>query len=596
MAGELERLLIRLEADTAMLRRELLSAEKRVDAFAGNADRNLAKAERRFQNFSAVGSRALSGLAVGYLAKETGQLADTYAQLENRLKFVTRSAGELEHVQQRLFGMAQSNRTDLSDTTELYARFAFALKDTGVSTNETLQFVDNLGKAMVVSGVSASEASGALQQLSQGLASGTLRGQELNSVMEQFPLVAQLIADQLGVTVGELRKMGEAGEITGKKVFDAVIKGTDQLKKAHDNTVPTVSQGFTNLNNSLLKFVGLMDQSTGASSAFARMLQSVSKEVEKLSNGTSFLAMPNAKPWGGFGENFKPGERNPANSIRDPQGLSQGVGRFAASGIGQASFDMRGEDRTSKGQEVGKWETTLTRERDVIRENMNLWREYNEETTSILFDAIESPALSAADKMMMLNDAVRGGVIGWHEYGQAVAGVTAETQAALGYTLDNVSSTLGAVFKQSKGVAIAQALINTYEGITKAMTLPPPFSYINAAITGAKGFAQVAAIRSTNAGRAAGGPVSRNMAYTVGERGPEVFVPNTAGRIVPNNEVGGGGGPRQQNVYHIDARGADIGVEEAINRALDRAERNRRDPADLISSQRRRFPTRDIAA
>jgi hypothetical protein len=152
MAGELERLLIRLEADTAMLRRELDSAEKRVDRFASGAERNLARTERRFQSFSGIGARALGALSVGYLVKETGQLADSYAQLQNRLQFVAKSASEVTYIQERLFESAQQNRTDLAASTELYSRFAFALRDTGASTNEVLNFVDNLNKAMVVSG------------------------------------------------------------------------------------------------------------------------------------------------------------------------------------------------------------------------------------------------------------------------------------------------------------------------------------------------------------------------------------------------------------------------------------------------------------
>ncbi|MFA5900860.1 MAG: tape measure protein, partial [Hyphomicrobium sp.] len=275
MAGELERLLIRIEADTALLRKELDAADKRVGAFGDAVDKNLARTERRFSSFSAASSRILGGLAVGYLVRETAQLGDAYTNMTNRLKFVTSSSDELASVQARLFQIAQTTRQSLPEVTELYSRMAFALRDAGASSSQVLQFTENLNKALALSGAAGAEASGALVQLSQGLASGTLRGQELNSILEQTPYLAALIAKQMGVTTGELRKLGEQGKITGTEVFNAITGASDELDRKFSQTVPTVSQGFVTIGNSLLNFVGHVNETSEAGKGLANILQQI---------------------------------------------------------------------------------------------------------------------------------------------------------------------------------------------------------------------------------------------------------------------------------------------------------------------------------
>src|SRR5690606_18736649 len=126
-----------------------------------------------------------------------------------RLSLVTSGTEQLVRVQNELFAVAQSTRAPLVDTVDLYGRMARATQELGVSEGQLLTVTNAINQAIVISGASASSAQAALIQLGQGFAAGALRGEELNSVLEQTPRIAQAIADGMRVSVGELRRLGQ---------------------------------------------------------------------------------------------------------------------------------------------------------------------------------------------------------------------------------------------------------------------------------------------------------------------------------------------------------------------------------------------------
>jgi hypothetical protein len=125
-----------------------------------------------------------------------------------------------------------------------------------------------------------------------------------------------------------------------------------------------------------------------------------------------------------------------------------------------------------------------------------------------------------------------------------------KTQSMVG-NLETLFSALGKsnkkAFEASKAIAVAQAIMNTYQGATKALaTYPPPFNFVAAAAVVASGMAQVSTIKSQSySGRALGGPVNATSPYMVGENGPEVFIPKTSGQIVRNEDLGKLGSAKQ---------------------------------------------------
>lgn len=484
MSGELEKLLIRLEADTTQLRRALNQADGAVGNFATGVDRRTAAVERRFQRMQSSVNSALSGLAMGATLRQVGAMADQYTNMENRLKVVAKSSGDLELSQKRLLEIANETRLQVGDVAEMYSRYAFALKDSGKTTNEVLRFTELLNKAVIISGASTAEAAGALRQFSQGLAAGQIRGQELNSVMEQMPVLAGAIADSLGVTIGQLRKMGEEGKITGEVAFDAVMKAGERFDESFKKTSPSISQSFAQMTNSLLE----LGHASGVFGILTKSMQGWSKVFSEVSALVKRDEGAVATAVGG-------GLTVPA---------ATGAGMLGA-GAGLQG-NIRGENKTPGAPDP--WNTTIippTYE-EQLREAKAAWDELREAQMSTLDDLLGDKTETAAAKMAALTAAVKDGSITWRDYSDGVADVKAQTERANDDMLSSTTNFLDTMFQNNKMAATASALINTYQGITKALSAyPPPYSTAMAAMQAAMGFAQVRAINSTNKSSRGGG-------------------------------------------------------------------------------------------
>ncbi|MFA7063660.1 MAG: tape measure protein, partial [Methanomethylophilus sp.] len=224
--------------------------------------------------------RALAALGGAVAARELVSLLDTYTNLRNRLRATGLEAQNLTAVYRELLAVANDTGSGFQGSVELYSRLAVSSKELGVSQQDLIEFTKSLNQAIILSGASATEAQAGLIQLSQGMASGTLRGDELRSVLEQLPAVADVIAKELGVTRGELRKMGEDGKITAGIILDAFKNARDELEQRFGTTVLTIGQSFQVLKNNLIDLIGQMDEATGVSGLISRALLFVSKNLE----------------------------------------------------------------------------------------------------------------------------------------------------------------------------------------------------------------------------------------------------------------------------------------------------------------------------
>lgn len=196
-------------------------------------------------------------------------VADELNTLNARLKIATKSSEEFERAQSALFDLAQRTRTPLGETIKLYSQIANATKDAGVGQETLLGVVETINQAVQLSGASAQAAEAALMQLGQGLASGTLRGEELNSVLEQTPALADAIAKGMGITRGELRQYGQDGKISAEQVIGALRKQKNEIAKQFAELPLTVGQAVTMLGNSSLLLVGAFDSASGATAGIA---------------------------------------------------------------------------------------------------------------------------------------------------------------------------------------------------------------------------------------------------------------------------------------------------------------------------------------
>lgn len=249
----------------------------------------------------------------GYLLSHLVDVSDRYSLLESRLKLVTNGTGELQAAQQGLYNISKLTRTEYGTTAGLYTRLERSTKTLNYSQQDLLTVTGSISKALVVSGASAQESNAALQQLGQGLASGVLRGQEFNSVMEQTPRVAEMLADGLGVSIGKLREMAEAGELTTETVINALMSQADTVDAEFSQMTTTVAQAKTVLKtvyesiiNDGAKSASITEGLSGAVLEFADYLDENRDSIvgffhEGLESGKEF-----SKWLIGFGKDAKP--------------------------------------------------------------------------------------------------------------------------------------------------------------------------------------------------------------------------------------------------------------------------------------------------
>lgn len=230
----------------------------------------------------AVLSRIGGAIGVGLGVRELVEVADQYKNLQARLRLAVTSQEEFNRADAALFEIAQRNRAPLAETVTLYARLAPSVQALGRSQADVLAATDAIGQAVSLSGASSEAAAGALLQLGQAFASGQLRGEEFNSVIEQTPRLAQAIADGMGVPLGSLRALAQEGKITSAAVLDALLKQRRRLAEEYASLPDTVSGALTRLKNAFQRAFGARDANFGLTAGLAQALQLVAQHLELL--------------------------------------------------------------------------------------------------------------------------------------------------------------------------------------------------------------------------------------------------------------------------------------------------------------------------
>lgn len=224
-------------------------------------------------------------IAAAFSVAKIAAAAEQYVNLTNRLRLVTESSEQLAFAQESVYQVAQNSRQSLEVTAQVYQRIAQNAKQLGLDFSEVASVTETVAKTVALSGASAQAADASMVQFGQALASGTLRGDELNSILEQTPALAQAIARGLGVTIGQLRAMGAEGKLTSEAVVRALQNQKDKVDELSSAMTLTVSQAVTAFNNALISTVGRLDEATGASSRLAVGIAALAKAMEGFSSG-----------------------------------------------------------------------------------------------------------------------------------------------------------------------------------------------------------------------------------------------------------------------------------------------------------------------
>ena len=224
------------------------------------AAKRASNANREFEDSSGLAAKAansltqeLKKLVGGYLGiqtlKKAADLSDTLVSTRTRLDQMNDGLQTTAELETMIYQAAQNSRGSFVDTLGLVSQLGTMAGSAFDNTQEVVLFAEQLNKKLAISGASGMAAQAAILQLEQGLASGVLRGDELNSVMEQTPALAKTIADYLQVSIGDLRTMGSEGKITAAIVKNALFSAAEETNAAFEKTPMTWAQVWTTVTN-----------------------------------------------------------------------------------------------------------------------------------------------------------------------------------------------------------------------------------------------------------------------------------------------------------------------------------------------------------
>lgn len=269
-----------------------------ADEANGRAAAGYTKTSQGVRSISEQLDRAQTAV-LGFLGAQAGlagaeklaHLADEYNNLQARIKLAAGAGADYSAISEELFAIAQRTQQPLEAIGTLYGRTAQSLRAIGLSTEQTLQFTETLAQTFRISGAGAAEANAAIIQLSQGLASGVLRGDEFNSVAEQSPRLLQALADGLGVSRGELRQMAAQGELTAATVAKALQSQAKTIGAEYEQLPLTIGGAITKLENEVVRFVGQADAASGASKAAAGTISTLADHLDDLARIAELAAV-----------------------------------------------------------------------------------------------------------------------------------------------------------------------------------------------------------------------------------------------------------------------------------------------------------------
>lgn len=249
--------------------------EKKFDASTSAIDRT----EKSMSGLSRVAVSLTAALSV----QQVAEYADAWATVNNKLSNSLRPSEQLVDVTERVFNITQQTRSSLDATASLYARLERATRQYGTSADDLSKLTTIINQGFVVSGATAQEAENAIIQLSQGLASGALRGEEFNSVNEQGNRLIVALADSMGVSIGQMRNMAAQGKLTTDVVVKGLLSQGATIGNEFANTTTTISQALQVAGNNITKFFGENSTVKAGVAVFNDSVISVSENISSLS-------------------------------------------------------------------------------------------------------------------------------------------------------------------------------------------------------------------------------------------------------------------------------------------------------------------------
>lgn len=274
----------RREVDAAL--NGLNGSMGRLEASVNRTERSIGSMERTMSSLSGVAKGLLAALSV----QQVASYADAWTELNNKVANSVRTGETQAEVMQRIFDVSQATQSSLNGTATLYARLERGTRTYNTSAEDLTRLTTIINQGFAVSGATAQEAENALIQLSQGIASGVLRGEEFNSVSEQGSRLMVALADSMGVSIGQLRAMAAQGQLTTDVVVKGLLSQGDAIGKEFANTTVSIAKGLQVAGNNVTKFFGENSTVKSFAAGFRDSVITISENLETLSGALIIVA------------------------------------------------------------------------------------------------------------------------------------------------------------------------------------------------------------------------------------------------------------------------------------------------------------------
>ena len=291
MASEQEvgNIVYTVQLDVAKLISEQQKVNDRLDKMNSQFEKTGKTVDNTSKSFASL-TKIAGALTAALSVSAVAQYADAWTSLNNKLANSVRAGESLVGVTERVFNITQATRSSLDATASLYARLERATREYGTSAGDLSKLTTIINQGFVVSGATAQEAENAIIQLSQGLASGALRGEEFNSVNEQGNRLIVALADSLGVTTGEMRSLAAQGKLTTDVVVNGLLSQGNKIGSEFAQTTTTISQALQVAGNNITKFFGESSSVKTGVSIFNDVVITLGQNIDVLSGALTIAA------------------------------------------------------------------------------------------------------------------------------------------------------------------------------------------------------------------------------------------------------------------------------------------------------------------
>lgn len=493
-------------------------------------------------------SRAIKGLIVAETSRRILKTADSFELLRNRINAIIGDAEKTEIVFKQLQRISELTGTSIDTTASGFQKMLFAKDTVGATTVEMLELTKAMTQLGMMSGTDIAQMNSAMLQFSQGLISGTFQAQEFQSVLENIPAIAEHMARGMGITTQELIKLKKEGKLTSKDVFDALISQTDEINKKAQDMPMTLSRGFSRLSLGMTQFIGDVNSSIGLTETLGGAMFKVGEHVSNVNTYFDVLLKK-------------------LNSARESSGfltktfdMLSKVGGFF---VGDEDTENLNNVKSTEDKKLSIIQESL---QNIQQEKINSEIKTQQALKKLQDDEIASfekknYALLRAEEWYSTTKKAFKQTSDRSELDMAGENFAQQIQLASQHSKE--------FFELNKALAIANIAIKTPEAIANAYAYgtavgSPIVGSLFAGIAGSAMAVQASAIANQSyTPRAVGGSIYPNGGYLVGENGPEILqMGNSAGRIIPNSDISGGGASAKVNVNVYNLEGQTAKVEQ----------------------------------